>query len=170
MNANTYNGLPQDNTIPTWLLPCTCGTQRCHCNAIFKPYILCIIGHPYNYPPPEAPTPKITIQFIEFTYCNDIFTAETQERKTTKYQPLINNIRIRGWNVAPLMVIAASARATTHIPLMKALETQFKLPTMKIKSTFKQINIIAIQYAHSILVHKRRIENKQPITILNDLT
>ena len=24
---------PQENTIPTWLLPCTCDTQRCHCNA-----------------------------------------------------------------------------------------------------------------------------------------
>ena len=39
---------------------------------------------------------------------------------------------------------------------------------MKIKSTFKQINIIATQYAHSILVHKCRIENRQPITNLQD--
>ena len=26
MNASTHNGLPQENTIPTRLLPCTCGT------------------------------------------------------------------------------------------------------------------------------------------------
>ena len=142
MNAQTYNGFPQENTVPTWLLPCTCGAQRCHCNARFKPDILCIIGHPYDDPPPQAPTPKITIQFIEFTYCNDKFTIETRERKTTKYQLLINNVIVRGWNVAPLMVLAASARATTHIPSMKELETKLKLPTTKIKTTFKQINII----------------------------
>ena len=39
---------------------------------------------------------------------------------------------------------------------------------MKIKSTFKQINVIATQYAHSTLVHKRSLENKQPITNLQD--
>ena len=59
MNASTYNRLRQDNIVPTWLLPCTCGAQRCHCNARFKPNILCIIGHPYNHPPP-----KLVIQFI----------------------------------------------------------------------------------------------------------
>jgi hypothetical protein len=92
--------------------------------------------------------------------------VETRERKNTKYQPLINNIIARGWNVAPLMVLAAGARATTHIPSMKELETKLKLPTTIIRNTFKQINIIAIQYAHSILVHKRRLENRQPITNL----
>ena len=81
MNAGTYNELPQENTVPIWLLPCTCGTQRCHCNARLKPDILCILGHPYNHPPPEAPTPEITIQFIEFTYCSDRFTVESRERK-----------------------------------------------------------------------------------------
>jgi hypothetical protein len=59
-----------------------------------------------EYPPPEAPMPEITIQFIEFTYCNDRFFAETLERKTTKYQLLINNIKARGWNAAPLIVLA----------------------------------------------------------------
>jgi hypothetical protein len=39
INAGTYNGLPH-------------GTQRCHCNIRFKPDILCILGHPYNHPPP----------------------------------------------------------------------------------------------------------------------
>ena len=169
MNAGTYNERPQVNTVPTWLLPCTCGTQRCHCNAKFKPDILCVIGHPYNHPPPEAPTTWITIQFIEFTYCNDRFAAETLDRKITRYQPFINNIITRGWNVAPLMVLVAGARATTHIPSMKNLETKFKLPLIKIKNTFQQINIIATQYAHSILLHKWRLENRQSIIDLHDL-
>ena len=148
------------------LLPCTCDTQRCHCNAQLKPNILCVIGHPYNSPPPEAPTPEITIQYIEFTYCIDRFSAETLERKTTKYQPLINNLITRGWKVAPLIVLALGARATTHIPSMNALETKLKLPKSQIRNTCQQINIIAIQYAHSTLIHKRQIKNKQPINNL----
>ena len=56
MNACTYHELPQENTIPIWLLPCTCSTQRCHCNAMLKPDILCILGHPYNSPPPTRST------------------------------------------------------------------------------------------------------------------
>ena len=165
MNAGIYNDSPQENTVPTWLLPCTCNTPRCHCNARLKPDILCVIGHPYNSPPPVAPTPDIIIQYIEFTYCNDRFPAETIERKLTKYQPLLANITDNGWIVAPLIVLASGARATTHIPSMKALETQLKLPTTQIKNTFKQLNIIATQYAHSILIHKRRLENKQPINL-----
>ena len=98
-----------------------------------------------------------------------MFTANSRERKITKYQPLINNIIVRGWNVAPLMVLATGARTTTHIPSMKELETKLKLPTTKLRNAFKQINIIAIQYAHSTLIHKRRLENRQPITNLQDL-
>ena len=49
------------------------------------------------------------------------------------------------------------ARATTHIPSMEKLETKLKLFAMKFKNTFQQTNIIAIQYAHSILVHKQRL-------------
>jgi hypothetical protein len=72
------------------------------------------------------------------------------------------------WNVAPLTVLVAGARGTTHIPSMKTLESTLKLPITKIKNTFKQINIIATQYAHSILVHKRRLENRQTINDLQD--
>ena len=163
MNAGTYKELPQENTIPTWLLPCTCGTQRCHYNARLKPNILCIIGHPYNSPPPNEPTPEITIQFIEFTYCNVRFSVETNEWKNAQYQPLINNIITKWWNVAPLIVLELGAKATIHIPSMKKLEIKLKLPTLQIKNTFKQINIIAIQYAHLILIHKRRLEKRQSI-------
>ena len=94
---------------------------------------------------------------------------ETLDRKTTKYEPLINSIIARGWNVAPLMVLVACARATTHMPSMNKLETILELHIMKIQSIFKQINIIATQYAHSILAHRRRLENRQHITNLQDL-
>ena len=74
-----------------------------------------------------------------------------------------------GWNVAQVMVLVAGAGATTHIPSIKNLETTLKLPFIKIKNTFQQINIIATQYAHLIIVHRRRLENHQPVTNLHDL-
>jgi len=46
---------------------------------------------------------------------------------------------------------------------MKALENKFKIPMPSIKITFKNINTIAIKYAMSILLHKRIIENHQPL-------
>ena len=119
INARNYNKIPQENIVPTWLLLCTCGMQRYHCTAKFRQDILCVIGHPYNHPPLEALAPYLTIQFIEFTYRNDRFATKTLARKTTKYQPLINNIISRGWNVASFMVLVACARATTHIMSMK---------------------------------------------------
>jgi ribonuclease HI len=45
MNAGTFNNNPQENTIPTWLLPCACNQNRCHCNARFKPDLLCITDY-----------------------------------------------------------------------------------------------------------------------------
>ena len=35
MNVGIFNNNPQNNTVPNWLLPCTCNKQRCHCNARF---------------------------------------------------------------------------------------------------------------------------------------
>jgi hypothetical protein len=55
--------------------------KRCHCNVRLKPDILCIIDHPYDSPPPDTPTPEITIQFIEFTYYNDRFSAKKNKEK-----------------------------------------------------------------------------------------
>ena len=81
---------------------------------------------------------------------------------------LINNIKARGWNAVPLIVLASGARATTHIPSTAKLETKLKLPTSQIRITFRQINIIATQYVHSILIHKRRIENRQPVIDLQN--
>src|SRR5579875_1316304 len=135
------------------------------CNARFKPDILCIKGLPHQNDPPQNPEDNLTIQFIKFTYTNDRFSPETINNKIQKYQPLINSVIQQGWKVDPLIVITAGARGTTHSPSMKILETKFNISETSIKNTFKSINTIAIQYAGSILLHKRRIENNQPIPI-----
>ena len=165
MNAETYNDNPPENTIPSWLLPCTCGLQRCHYSARFKPGIICVKELPFQANPPTTCGNNLKIQFIEFTYCNDKFSLETKTRKTEKYQPLIDNITNKRWDVEPLIVITAGARATTHIPSMKILEKKFKIPEKTIRQTFSQFNTIAIQHAMSIILHKRRLENNELLPI-----
>ena len=163
MNASTFNDKPRENTISNWLLPCTWNTQRCHCNSRFRPDILCVKGLPYQSDSPIEINPNLTIQFIEFTHTNDRFSPEAIGRKIIKYLPLIHDITNHGWKVDPILIITAGARGTTHIPPMQQLVKTFKLYETSIKRTFKAINTIAIQHAGSILLHKRRIENNQPI-------
>ena len=123
MNAGIFNDKPQENTVPSWLLPCTCNTQKYHCNARLKPDILCVKGLPYDAPPPNHIDSHLTIQFIEFKYGNDRFSQEAIDIKIEKYQPLINEIKTLGWNIDPLIVIVAGARATTFKLLCLALKT-----------------------------------------------
>ena len=96
MNAGTFNTDPLENMVPSWILPCVCGQQRCHCHAIFKPNLLCVKGLPYQSPPPMEPNDNLIIQFIEFTYYNDNIQDETINRIIEKYKPLINNIANKG--------------------------------------------------------------------------
>jgi hypothetical protein len=110
MNAGKTDEQPQENTVPHWLLPYNCNnqTQRCQCNAKLRPDILCICKLPYNGEPPKESNPTITIQFIEFTYCNDHYSPDKIQEKTEKYQGLINDITARGWNVDPLLGLEAT--------------------------------------------------------------
>jgi hypothetical protein len=168
MNVGIYNNSPPDNTVPPWLLLCTCNTPRCHCNARFKPDLLCVWGIPYQHPPPTTPTSSITIQFIEFTFCNDRFPLDAISRKINKYASLIHAIQARGWQVAPLMVLTAGARATTHISTMTLLHDTLHIPKLTIQQTCTNINIIAIHHAMSILLYKRKLENNQPLPITHN--
>ena len=76
-NAGKSDGQPQENIVSTWLLPCNCNnqTQRCQCNAKFKPDILCIRNHPYNGDPPQESNHTLIVQFIEFRDCNDRYST-----------------------------------------------------------------------------------------------
>jgi hypothetical protein len=110
MNAGYFNDNPPENTIAPWLLPCSCSTQRCHCNISFHPNLLCVHALPYLSNPPIDIDPSLTIQFIEFTFTNDWYPEDKVKAKIAKYQPLINDIQTLGWNVAPLIVISAGVK------------------------------------------------------------
>jgi len=79
------------------------------------------------------------------------------------YQPLRDDIQALGWNVAPLLVISAGARGTTHIPSIKQLQNTYKFSETLIKTTLTNINTIAIHHLTSIILHKPRLENNQPL-------
>jgi hypothetical protein len=63
---------------------------------------------------------------------------------------LLEDIKTYGWNVAPLIVITA---LTKYCDMKKP----------DIIETFVNINTIAIKYLTSIILHKRRLENNQPL-------
>jgi hypothetical protein len=108
-NAGTFQNNPPENMVPAWLLPCSCTLHRCMCYAQLRPDILCVRGLPYNSPPPANPHPHLTIQFVEFTYCNDQFSQDIVALKIAKYSPLIQKIQEHRWQVAPLITITAGA-------------------------------------------------------------
>jgi hypothetical protein len=83
-NVGKIDGQPQENTVPNWLLPCSCINQT-----------------------PQEPNQTLTVQFIEFTYCNDRYSSNKIQEKTKKYLDLITDIKARGWNVDPLITLTA---------------------------------------------------------------
>jgi ribonuclease HI len=165
VNAGKLEGHIQENTVPNWLLPCSCNnqTQRCQCNAKLRPDILCIRNHPYSAEPPQESNQTLTIQFIEFTYCNDRYSPNKIQEKTEKYLGLINNIKARGWNVDPLITLTAGARGSTHKNTISEIKRAYSLPKNIIEPMVSQLNIIAIKYAMNILLVKRKLENNQPL-------
>ena len=93
-NACINNNKSPDQTIPQWLLRCTCLQPPCLCLAKLRPDILCLLGPLNNTPTQITPSPTITTQYIEFTYCHDIFIDQAIGHKHTKYDPLVNTIKI----------------------------------------------------------------------------
>ena len=92
-----------------------------------------------------------------------------QTLKLKKYQTLIEDIKALGWNVDPLIVIVAGARATTFKPSMTSLKDNFNISLEQIKKTFTAINTIAIEYAMKILFTKRKFENYQTLPSFLDI-
>jgi hypothetical protein len=142
--------------------------MRCRYLAKFKFDLLCIQGLPYQGNPPAAPDHNITIQFSEFTYCNDKFSPETIIAKMNKYQPRLDELQVQNWTVAPFMVLTAGACASTHVPTMTLLHDKLKISKPSTKQTCIKINNIAIHHAMSILLHKCRLENNQPLPTSQD--
>jgi hypothetical protein len=129
-NACNTNNNNQEQTVPEWLMECTCPQTRCQCHARLRPNILCIIGVPNHTSTPLLPSHTKTIQFIEFTYCHDRFLEHAITQKHTKYDPLINAIQSKGWKMNPLITITSGVRGAIHEQSIKKIR---KPPNPKVQ-------------------------------------
>ena len=53
---------------------------------------------------------------------------------------------------------------------MKIVEEKFKVQRESISETYTEMNSIAVQYALSIIVQKRRVENNEPVSVHRNST
>ena len=60
-NVNTNANTPHKNTIPPWILNCTCNTSKCICLAKLMLDIIYIRGAPFEQSGPLNPTPDLII-------------------------------------------------------------------------------------------------------------
>jgi hypothetical protein len=88
INVGNQHGNHQDNTIPPWILSCTCNTTQCDCLANLRPDIVYIQGVAYEQNGPLIPTPDPTIQTIEFTFTHDRFLEPSHTNKRRQIQPI----------------------------------------------------------------------------------
>ena len=95
--------------------------------------ILCIIGVPNHTQTPTSPSPTLTIQLIEFTYCHDRFPDQALIHKDIKYDSLLNTIQNNGWKTNPLITVTAGVRGAIHKHSIKL--TMNKLTNLKIPKT-----------------------------------
>ena len=161
MNIGTFNNNLLENIVPPWLLPCSCDTQRCHCNAKYKPNILYVKGLAYQSQPPNKPDPNLQIQFIKFTYTKNRFFIKIIQQKINKYILLIEETKDKGWTVCPIIVITIEAWGSIHMPSLEIIQQEYHIKETSLHETFTNINTISIHYQKSIILHKRRIENNQ---------
>jgi hypothetical protein len=84
------------------------------------------------------------------SYIEIVYTKNSDKKYQNTKRGSTKTLYCKCWKIDPVIVITAGARAATHTPSMKNIETTFKIP----KHTFEEINVIAIQYALSIILHK----------------
>jgi hypothetical protein len=114
VNVGNQHGNYQDNTIPPWILSCTCNTIRYECLAKLRLDIVYIQGITYEQNGPLIPTLDLTIQFIESTFTHDRFLDQAIQTKKDKHNPLVDTRRAHGSNIRPLIVITAWVRGAIH--------------------------------------------------------
>ena len=160
-NAGTSNNNRQEQTVPEWLIECTCTQTKCQCHAKHRPNILCYFGASNHTSTPLLPSNAHTIQFMEFTYCHDRFPEQAITQQQAKYDPLINAIQNKRWKVNPLITITAGVRGAIHEQPIHKID-ELNIPKTIIKNLMKNIHQNAIKYLTYIVLNKRKLDNKQP--------
>ena len=98
---------------------------------------------------------------LESLWLVSLLDTHTHNKKTTKYNPLIQALRIAGWQVNPLITITTCVRGAIHKHHTKDIE-ELKIPKNEIKALMKQLHLIAIKYLTYLIQNKRKLDNKIP--------
>ena len=148
-----YSRCPFHTNIPLGNLSTLQSTRSRHADTMIH-----CIAHTQT---PITPSSTITTQFIEFTYCHDIFSEQTLAHKHINYDPLMNIIENNGWKTNPLITITIGVRgAMIHKHSINKL-TNLKITKQAIKTLMQNIHQNAITYLTYVILNKRKLENKQ---------
>ena len=159
-NARKINNKIPNQTIPNWLLKCTCPQTPCGCHAKHRPDILWTIEAPNQTQTPMIPSTTRTLQLIEFTYCHDKFPEQILMHKHTKYNPLINIIQNNERKTNPLITITTGVRGAIHEHSINNM-TKLKMLKTNIKTLMKNLHQNAIKYLTHLVLNIRKVDNIQ---------
>lgn len=110
--------------------------------------------------PPIGLTRNNNLQFIEFTYCRDIFLLTTIRNKRVKYNPLIDCLRNISWKANQLITITTCVRGAVHKQSRTTLK-HIQISKFETKRLMKQIHKLAINCLIYLVLNKTKLDNKQ---------
>ena len=114
--AGTIKSKTPDNTIPSWLLPCTYYLPSSQYHAKLRLGMLCVIGSPPSAHPLLHQISNLKIQIFEFTCCNERFSIKATVRKLNKYYVvLLLLLSQQGWETLPPIICSVGIQGTIHI-------------------------------------------------------
>ena len=154
-DACYLNNKPLKQTIPNWLLKCTCSQPTCQCQAKLRPDNLCIIGTPNLTKTPISPSPTHIVQFIKFTYCHNRSFNQTVTHKYTKYDPLISTIHNIEWKTNPLITITSWLKMAIYKHSINKLSNSKNFKS-NIKTLMKNVHQITIKYLTYLILDKKK--------------
>jgi hypothetical protein len=148
INASTHNERMSKNTIPSWILQCTCYLPRRKCTTQLHPDNVRFLGTPPNIKPPITPQrqPQNSdngIHTIATTYSQ----KQWHPANLTKYDILQPLQTQHGWNILP-PIINTTGISSIHNPTIKQ-PINLNRPQHwlnKLKEWFSQILIKYLTY------------------------
>ena len=170
---NTTNRMTQKEhvnvhqTIPEWVLPLEAQKRLLQAGEGFKPDLLFIKGAP-------SPTPAVVtdihlsqwkVTVVEVGFCADLRLKAKKEEKTTKYAPLIKELKDRWKNVHLITVPIGNAGAmldSTKAELGELISTQPRKKTeqKRAEQLAKTLAITAARRLYGITVEYYRLRRE----------
>lgn len=158
INGGKFNNRTPNNTIPSWLLPCTCllpkhKYPRPSYDLIY--YVSQKHHRQLNHHSP--PNPNIKVQ-IAFTYCKGTFPTTAIEYKLDKYAILQPLLIQHGMSYRQQSLLYVLGKLSILKPPNSLKE--FNITTCDIQKLMKSFSQFAIRYLMHIILNKWKLEKK----------